>query len=376
MKKILFLIHDLGPGGAEKVLVNLVNNMDPNQFDITVMALFGGGVNEQFLKPHIRLITCFKKTIRGNSHLMKLLTPRQLHKWLIKERYDIEVSYLEGPSARVISGCPHPDTKLVSWIHVEQHTKAVAAKAFRSFAESASCYQRFHQTVCVSEYVKRDFMTLYPQVDPVRVLYNTNETNQILEQMKEDVEPGIFREGEIRLCGVGKLMPIKGFDRILRIHKRLRDEGYPVHTYLLGDGSERSMLESYIKDNHLSDNVTMLGYQTNPYKYVSRCDLFLCASTAEGFSTAATEALIVGTPVCTVDVSGMKEMLGENNEWGIVTENDEEGLYQGIKKLLVDPKLLAHYKQQAQLRGRVFDTRNTVKAVEAMILFSTGGYNE
>ena len=376
MKKILFLIHDLGPGGAEKVLVNLVNNMDPNQFDITVMALFGGGVNEQFLKPHIRLVTCFKYMIRGNSHLMKLLSPHQLHKWLIKEKYDIEVSYLEGPAARIISGCPHPDTKLVSWIHVEQHTKAVAAKAFRSFAESVACYQRFHQTVCVSECVKQDFMNLYPQVGPVNVLYNTNETDQILEKKNEDVEPGIFREGEIRLCGVGKLMPIKGFDRILRIHKRLRDEGYPVHTYLLGDGSERSMLESYIKDNHLSDNVTMLGYQTNPYKYVSRCDLFLCASTAEGFSTAATEALIVGTPVCTVDVSGMKEMLGENNEWGIVTENDEEGLYQGIKKLLVDPKLLAHYKQQAQLRGRVFDTRNTVKAVEAMILFSTGGYNE
>ena len=53
MKKILFLIHDLGQGGAEKVLVNLVNNMDPEKFDISVTALFGGGVNEQFLKPHI-----------------------------------------------------------------------------------------------------------------------------------------------------------------------------------------------------------------------------------------------------------------------------------------------------------------------------------
>ena len=374
MKKVLFLIHDLGPGGAEKVLVNLVNNMDPQVFDITVMALFGGGVNEQFLKPHIRYIPCFRRMIRGNSHLMKLLSPRMLHQWLIREKYDIEVSYLEGPSARIISGCPHPDTKLVSWIHVEQHTKAVAAKAFRSFAESAACYQRFHQTACVSEYVKQDFMNLYPQVEPVRVLYNTNETGQILEKMKEDVEAGIFREGEIRLCGVGKLMPIKGFDRILRIHKRLRDEGYPVHTYLLGDGSERSMLEAYIKDNHLSDNVTMLGYQTNPYKYVSRCDLFLCASTAEGFSTAATEALIVGTPVCTVDVSGMKEMLGENNEYGIVTENSEDDLYRGIKKLIDDSALLTHYKKQAKLRGTDFDTRNTVKAVESMLLYLLGDY--
>lgn len=367
MKKILFLIHDLGPGGAEKVLVNLVNNLDPKQFDITVMALIGGGVNEQFLKPHIRYIPCFSRLIRGHTHLMKLFSPRQLHRWIIKEKYDIEVSYLEGPSARIISGCPHQDTALVSWIHVEQHTKAVAAKAFRSYGESAACYRRFRQTVCVSEYVKQDFSTLYPHAAPVCVLYNTNETGQILQKMGERVEPGIFREGEIRLCGVGKLMPIKGFDRLARIHKRLREEGYPVHTYILGDGSDRPKLENYVRDNWLEDSFTLLGYRTNPYKYVAGCDLFLCASTAEGFSTAATEALIVGTPVCTVDVSGMKEMLGENNEYGIVTENSEEALYQGIKTLLDDPSLLAHYKAQTAQRGRAFRTEETVQAVERML---------
>ena len=367
MKKILFLIHNLGPGGAEKVLVNLVNNMDPEKFDITVMALFGGGVNEQFLKPHIRLINCFQKSVRGNSHLMKLLTPRQLHKRLIREKYDIEVSYLEGPSARIISGCPHPDTKLVSWIHVEQHTRALAAQSFRSYEESSRCYQKFHTTVCVSEYVKQDFLSLYPGLQNVRVLYNTNETAQILEKAKETPEKGIFREGEIRLCGVGKLMPIKGFDKIARIHKRLRDGGFPVHTYILGEGSERSKLEAYLKENRLEDTFTLLGYQTNPYKYVAACDVFLCASTAEGFSTAATEALIVGTAVCTVEVSGMKEMLGENNEYGIVTENNEEALYQGIKKLLDEPCLLAHYKEKAAQRGKDFRTANTVKTVEDML---------
>ena len=66
--------------------------------------------------------------------------------------------------------------------------------------------------------------------------------------------------------------------------------------------------------------------------------------------------------------SGMKEMLGENNEWGIVTDNDEEALYQGIKRLLDDPKLLAHYKEKAAERGKAFSTANTVKAVEEMLL--------
>ena len=368
MTKILFYIHDLGPGGAEKVLVNLVNNMDPKQFDITVMSLVGGGVNEQFLKPHIRYITCFKKLPRGHIHLLKLLTPKQLHKRFIKERYDVEVSYLEGPSARIISGCPNADTKLVSWVHVEQHTRAIAAKAFRTYGESKHCYEKFHQTICVSEYVKKDFLELYPGLSPIEVLYNTNETNQILQKKDEPIEDGVFAPGEIRICGVGKLMPNKRFDRVVRIHKRLREEGYPVHTYLLGDGPEQNNLEEFVRSNQLSQTVTFLGYQTNPYKYVANCDLFVCASIAEGFSTAATEALIVGTPVCTVEVSGMKEMLGENNEYGIVTENDEEALYQGMKRLLDDPQLLAHYKEQALLRGKNFSTENTVKAVQDMLL--------
>ena len=64
----------------------------------------------------------------------------------------------------------------------------------------------------------------------------------------------------------------------------------------------------------------------------------------------------------------MKEMLGENNAWGIVTENNEDSLYAGIKQVLDDPELLAHYKEKAAQRGKTFSTENTVKAVEEMLL--------
>lgn len=366
--KVLFLIHDLGHGGAEKVLVNLVNHLDRSKFDITVLALFGGGVNEQFLKPDIHFKTVFPKAFPGNSHVMKLFSPQLLHRILVREHYDIEVSYLEGPSARIISGCQSADTKLVSWIHIEQHTKKRAAGSFRSYQESADCYRRFDRTICVSQTVKEDFLSIYPMLERVEVLYNTNETDQILALKDEPVEEDIFSEGEIRLCGVGKLMPTKGFDRLARIHKRLRDEGYPVHSYVLGVGPEKERIEAYLAEHHLENSFTLLGYQTNPYKYVARCDLFVCSSFAEGFSTAATEALIVGTPVCTVEVSGMREMLGENNEWGVVTENSDEGLYQGIKELLNDPVSLAHYKAKAVERSKSFSTQSTVEAVEDVLL--------
>ena len=90
-------------------------------------------------------------------------------------------------------------------------------------------------------------------------------------------------------------------------------------------------------------------------------------ATAEGFSTATTEALVLGIPVCTVDVSGMKEMLGENNEFGIVTENNTDALYHGIKRLLNDQELLLFYRKKAKERGKVFSTQKTVYAVEQML---------
>ena len=122
-----------------------------------------------------------------------------------------------------------------------------------------------------------------------------------------------------------------------------------------------------MKANGLEETFIFLGYHTNPYKYVSKCDLYVCSSISEGFSTAATEALIVGTPVCTVEVSGMKEMLGEHNEYGVVTDNNEEALYEGVKSLLKNPEQLAYYKKQAQIRGKYFSTENTVRAVEEML---------
>ncbi len=137
---------------------------------------------------------------------------------------------------------------------------------------------------------------------------------------------------------------------------------------MLGEGPERNSLQKYIQQNRLEDSITLLGYQLNPYKFVAKCDLFVCASYAEGFSTAATEALILGTPVCTVEVSGMKEMLGENNEYGLVVENRDEALYQGIRRFFEVPGLLEHYAKQAEIRGKDFSTEKTVRKVEKMLM--------
>ena len=362
MRKVLFLIHDLGQGGAEKVLVNLVNHLDRSKFEISVTVLFGGGVNEQFLAKDICFKSIFPKQFPRNTKLTTLMSPEQLHKVCVKDTYDIEVAYLEGPSARVISGCKNVNTKLVSWIHAEQHTIGGLSHSFRNEQEARECYNRFNQIICVSRYVHDDFCKIMDFRKPCKVLYNTVESNKILEWSRQS-ENELLEDGKIRLIAVGTLKKSKGYMRLLSIIKKLCDERYPVHLYILGTGPLQFEMEKFIRKNELQNTVTMLGYQTNPYKYISKCDLFVCASYAEGFSTATTEALIVGTPVCTVEVSGMREMLG-NNEYGIITDNKDEALYDAIERLLSNPKLLKHYKEKAIERGKMFSTKITVRKVE------------
>lgn len=363
MIKVLFLIPNLGHGGAEKVLVNLVNNMDKSKFDVTVMTLYDEGVNKSSLCTHIKYKTVFKHSFFGISHLFKLLTPKLLYKLLIREQYNIVVSYLEGTTARIVSGCPDKNTKLISWIHVEQHSAKNASRMFRSVKEMKECYRKFDSVICVSQFVKDDFLSIV-SVKNCLVLYNTVESDLIKMLSNEKIEDTLFSEDTINLCCVGTLKKSKGVDRLLRVHKKLLDDGFSIHTYILGEGEEEDTLKLMSKKMDIDDSVSFLGYKINPYKYIKKCQILVCSSFAEGFSTAVTEALILGVPVCTVDVSGMRELLGMKNEFGIVVDNDENALFLGIKSILEDKKKYLFYKQQSECRGKFFNTSKTVKEVE------------
>ena len=105
----------------------------------------------------------------------------------------------------------------------------------------------------------------------------------------------------------------------------------------------------------------------NPYKFLSRCDVFICSSYSEGFSTALSEAVILGLPCISTDVSGAAEILGENGEYGIITENSEEGVFKSMKQILSNERLLDELSKKAESRASYFSPERTVKAVEELI---------
>lgn len=364
MKKILFFIDTLGHGGAEKVMVNLVNNLDKDKYDITVMTIFDGGVNKKYLDKSIRYKYIFKKVFMGNVTLFKCFTPEFLYRHIIKDKYDVLIAYLEGNTTRILSGCPHNETKKLAWIHVEMD-EATRFHPYRSKKECIRCYKQFDRIVGVSENVIDSFKEHLGEWDNLYVKYNTVETDYIRKCAKDDIEFE-FDKKPLNMISVGRLIEQKSYKRLLSIHKRLISEGENVRLYIIGEGAQKNSLEEYIKNNNLSDSAFLLGFKDNPWKYVSKADLFVCSSLKEGFSTAVTESLIVGTPVVTTACSGMKEMLGES-EYGLIVENNEDDLYGAIKHLIKDRSLLEHYCQRATERGQYFSTEKTVKEVEKLL---------
>lgn len=366
MKKVLFFIPTLGQGGAEKVLVNLVNNMDKEKYQITLKTLFDHGVNKQYLDENIIYSYVFKKVFRGNTYLLKIFSPKLLYKIFIKEEYDVVIAYLEQLPTRILAGCPDNRIKKVAWIHVEIQDEKKFFRCFKSLKEAKWCYEQYDSIIGVSKTAVQSLESIIGMKQKMNVIYNTVESNKIILKSQEEIKDIRISKEKINLISVGRLTEQKGYDRLLRIYKKLIEEGLKLHLYLLGIGELEEQFKQYIKKNNLEEVVTFLGYKDNPYKYVKNADLFICSSYREGFSTAVTESLIVGTPVITTLCSGMEEML-ENGKYGVIVKNNEEALYRGVKELLYNPEKLQYYKEMAIERGKFFNTESTVKDVQNLI---------
>ena len=367
MKKILFLIPSLAGGGAEKVLVNMVNHLNREKYDIAVQCLFDVGVNRQYLASHIHYKFVFKKIFRGNIHIFKLFSPVFLFKIFVKEDYDIVVSYFQSPTTRIVAGCLNSKTKIVQWVHNEFHDRKKIVSCYRSDLECIELQRRYHANVYVANTVKKIYLETFPELKENKknvVLYNVVESDVIRERSLEPVDKLDIYTHRRTLVAVGRMVPQKSFDRLLRVARKLKNDGFDFGLILLGTGELENKLKEQSKRLKLEDTVSFLGYQANPYKYVRNADLFVCSSLHEGFCTAITESLIVGTPVITTRCSGMEELLGKNHEYGIIVDNDEEALYEGVRELLQNDAKLAFYSLKAIERGKQFVLDQTINEIE------------
>ena len=361
MIKILFFLDTtLSSGGAEKALKELVNNLDQAKFDITVQTVW-----HEDIRPHlaqgIRYRYFFKKKNRLTKLLYRIEAALGLsYSFHMKDNYDIEVAYLEYGPTKVIARSTNKSAIKLAWVHCDLSKEHCNLAHFQKKANR--WYRVFDKVVCVSQTVKKSFDTLFGSVATSTVVYNTIDDVAIKQKSAEPLPTGIEKK-HFTLLTVGRLYPVKGYDRLLEVSHRLHKDGFLFDLWILGEGPLRHSLTQYIQQHNLSNHVFLPGFFNNPYPFFLAADLVICSSISEGFSTMVTEALVLGKPVVTTDCSGMYELLG-NNEYGLIVENSTEGLYAGIKSLLTDCTRLHSLQEQSKLRGQQFTKQTRISQTE------------
>lgn len=362
MIRLLFLINSLGGGGAERVLVNLVNNMDSEKYDISVRALVDDGPNKKYLSNNIKYDFIFHKQFRGLNYIDRI---PGIYKYAVRGEYDVIIAYLHGVWTRIVAKAPE-NQRTIAFLHANMH-ESVFMKDLVRRNKVEECFKNYNSIVAVSESVRKSFVEVTGISKNTCVKYNTFNIPFILECSKEKDCRLLRNEKMITLCSVGKLEPVKGLDRMIRVLARLKENGICFTWNVVGEGAEKDKLDNMVNKYGLNDQVLFCGYDNNPYKYIANSDLFVCPSYSEGFSSVVAESVIIGTPVITTDCSGMKEILGENNEYGLVVDNNEDSLFRTLKTIAQDDKLLKEYKEKVKRRASFFSMQNTVSEVEKLI---------
>lgn len=371
--KVLFLIESLAGGGAEKVLSTLVQHLDKSKFDVTVCVVSGGGRYEDEVKQccHYKSLLNIPSSpiervvYRIKHHLIYKWLPMWLvYKLFVPKGNDVEVAFVEGFATKLIAASTNEKARKVAWVHIDLHRFHWTKEVFHGHKEEEDAYNCYDAIVVVSKTAEDAIQQEFNLTVPVQTIYNPVDYASILELSKHN-KFIIPRSHSCRLVSVGRFSEQKAYMRLLSIVNNLRNEDYDVELWLLGDGKEKDVMQEFVSNNNLTDVVTFFGFLHNPYQYVVQCDLFVCSSISEGFSTAITEALILGLPVISTDVSGVREQL--NNGCGIITENNENSLYKGIKYILDHKELLKEMSLKAVERGKTFQLDVAMQQIEALL---------
>ena len=368
-RKVMFLIYSLCGGGAERVLVETVNHLDPEKYDITLQALFHDDTRAKLLAPHVHYRTAFRIRSAPLQKLVSgvvqyLLPPKWVYQWFLKGDYDVEAAFLEAFPTKMLAYSTNRKAKKYAWVHIDVNTYTRQDRLFRSLGHQKWCYEQFDHIYCVSENVRESFVKKFGLADRVSVAYNILDEAAI--RRKKDEPCTDIPHDRFLMVSVGSLIPRKGFGRLLDCCARLKAEGFAFRLLILGKGELEAALHEAIRANHLEDTVQLLGFRTNPYPYIAAADLYVCPSYVEGFSTVVSEAVVLGVPILTTDSSGMKEILGES-EYGLVTENSDESLYTGLHRMLAEPETYQHYQQKVKKRASFFSLSRRLAEYEAIL---------
>ena len=377
-KRILFFVEKLYGGGVEKIARIILRNFDYERYDVTLYTLcqdnisnyeFSGNIKYKFIFHSVDGNTNIRNILLKCGNKLKLsvyyhLSPKLFSRIFVGGKYDVGIAFIEGYATRIISGMSIKNK--VAWVHTDMIRNRWTQVAYRHPKEEIECYSKYHKIACVSTKVDEIISRLLPDNICHSVIHNPIDVDEIIRKSLDKYVDYYRYRDSIHIMSLGSLIPVKAYDRLIDVIRRLNDEGINCELLILGEGKMRKSLEEKIVRSGLHDKVHLPGFVSNPYPYLKAADIYVCSSVAEGFNTSITEGIILGKPIVSTDCAGVSEQLGENNEYGIRTENSSDGIFEGLLRMC-DPQVRKSYSERALQSAGRFNLKCCMKQFYAFI---------
>ena len=222
----------------------------------------------------------------------------------------------------------------VGWVHTDY------TKAGEDIELLFKDYSRMDYIAAVSEDCAASFQTLFPELaDRVRVIENVLSPEAILKEADAiDVSQEMPDDGTIKLLSIGRFCYPKNFDNVPAICKLLQAQGLNVRWYLIGFGSDETLIRQKIAEAGAEKDVVILGKKENPYPYIKACNLYVQPSRYEGKAVTVREAQMLHKPVVITNYATSGSQLRDGYD-GVVVPMDNEGCAAGVAAVIRDAEL-------------------------------------
>lgn len=369
MKKILFIHSSLGGGGAERVLIDLLRNIDTTKFVVDFLLIFEKGIYLSQIPANINYIGSIYKQDRpflkwfiARLHLGHLFENKEIRN-IIKGHYDTIVSFMENIPLKYHSQITDLADNNVTWVHTDLLNNHYSRCSFMGLSHERKAYQSMDKIVFVSDTAKNNFKRLFGvSVDKLTVIHNPIDVDRILKMSNEP----IAAKEKFTLCMVGRICPQKRYDRFIEAIRLLKNQGCDMLVDILGTGQDEDKIMQMSRDYGLSDMINFRGFCSNPYPYIKRADVLCLSSDSEGYPTVVCEAMVLGKPIVATNIVGSKDLL-EHNKYGILTNLNPKSFAQGIYELYSSKDKLKHYQIMALEKAKSFGVENVMKSINEVL---------
>ena len=373
--KVIFRHRSMEMGGVEKVMLSILNNLDPEKFEMTVCLSLNQGELRNEFPNHIRkvFLTKGKEDFSKNKFIQKFQlfkrklqlekfrkNPEIVDRDYLKENYDIEIGMTYNDFELILNSS-NKNSKKIGWFHSEINLpklQPLVPKILEHFP------QMDYMIYC-SEKIQKIMHEVYPKLQyPVEsVIINAIPIEEIKKKAEEKIDD--LPKNPV-FVSIGRLHTRKGYHKLMDAHFQLLNDGFPHSVLIIGDGEELPNLLAQQKKLGVAETFIFAGNKMNPYPYLKNADFFIMPSESEAWPLVIAEALILQKPIIATKVGDVETMI-KDRKTGYLIDYKTKEIYEGMKEFLTNENLISEIKENLKSIENEFDNQKIFDEVEEII---------